>query len=92
MRLARDEPFTDEEIARAKRILLADWVFGHERVHQIALTAGFSLALFDLEHPERQLRAMTQCDAATLRAAARRHLDPERGALLAWSLPETPPA
>jgi predicted Zn-dependent peptidase len=85
---ARREPFASEEIERAKHILIADWVFGHERVHQLALTAGFSLALFDLEHPERQLRAVAACDAASLRSAAERWLDPERGALLGWSLPE----
>ena len=85
---ARREPFDSEEIERAKHILIADWVFGHERVHQLALTAGFSLALFDLDHPERQLRAVAECDADAIRAVAQRYLDPERSALLGWSLPE----
>ncbi len=85
---ARREPFDVEEIERAKHILIADWVFGHERVHQLALTAGFSLALFDLDHPERQLRAVAECDADAIRAVAQRYLDPERSALLGWSLPE----
>ncbi len=85
---ARHQHFDREEIERAKHILIADWVFGHERVHQIALTAGFSLALFDLDHPERQLRAVAACDAEAIRAAAQRYLDPELGGLLGWSLPE----
>jgi len=85
---ARREPFAEDEIERAKHIVLADWVFGHERVHQVALSAGFSLALFDLGHTDRQLRAVVECDAERLRAVAAQYLDPERGALLGWSLPE----
>ncbi|MGH9361899.1 MAG: M16 family metallopeptidase, partial [Thermoanaerobaculia bacterium] len=46
--LLADEPPPEEEVARAKQVVLADWVFGHERVHQQALAAGFALALFDL--------------------------------------------
>ena len=63
-------------------------MFGHERVHSVALTAGFCLSLFDLDHSERQLQAIVECDADRLRAVAARYLDPERGALLGWSMPE----
>ncbi|MEO8503494.1 MAG: pitrilysin family protein [Acidobacteriota bacterium] len=85
---ARHELFDAEEIERARRITLADWVFGHERVHSVALTAGFCLSQFDLEHTERQLQAIVECDADRLRTVAARYLDPERGALLGWSMPE----
>ncbi len=84
----RAAPLPQEEIERARQILFADWVFGHERVHQQALTAGFALALFDLGHPRRQLERVAACDAARVREVAARYLDPARGAVLGWSLQE----
>ncbi|MGE5234555.1 MAG: M16 family metallopeptidase [Acidobacteriota bacterium] len=84
----RRGPLPEEELERARQILVADWVFGHERVHQQALTAGFALALFDLGHPVRQLERMAACDAARVREVAARYLDPARGAVLGWSLQE----
>lgn len=38
-RLRSEAPRADE-LERARRILLADWVFGHEKVHQQALAIG----------------------------------------------------
>jgi zinc protease len=75
-----------DEVERARQILLADWVFGHERIHQQALTAGFALALFDLEHPERALAAIAAARPEELQAAAAAHLDPQ-AAVVGWSLP-----
>ena len=86
-RLRQEEP-TPAELERAQRIILADWVLGHERVHQQALLAGSSLALFDLDHPERQLRRLLEGDAGAVTEAARRWLDPGAGAVLGWSLPD----
>lgn len=83
----REAPLADDEIARARQVLLADWAIGHERIHQQALSAGTALALFDLHHPERSLAATLACEAGTLQDVARRRLDPERGAVLGWSLP-----
>lgn len=75
------------ELERARRVHLADWVFDHERIHQQALAAGFGVAFFDLEHAERELRRTLALSAEEVQAAARRWLDPERGAVLGWSLP-----
>jgi zinc protease len=83
----REAPPAPEEIARARQVLLADWAIGHERIHQQALTVGAALALFDIRHPERSLAATLACGAEPLHAVARRRLDPERGAVLGWSLP-----
>ncbi|MFN7960939.1 MAG: pitrilysin family protein [Thermoanaerobaculia bacterium] len=83
----RSEGFSAEEIERARQILLADWTFLHERVHQQAITLGAALTLFDLRHPERTLGALARLDADSLNRAARRYLDPERGGVLGWSLP-----
>jgi len=84
---ARRQPFTAEELERGRRILLADWVFGHERVHQQALTMAWSAALFDPGFPARQMEEAVACDAVTLQEAARRFLDPERSGVIGWSLP-----
>lgn len=83
----RTEPVSESELERARRVHLADWVFEHERIHQQALAAGFGLALFDLEHAERQLRRVLEISVDELHEAARRWLDPDRGAVLGWSLP-----
>jgi zinc protease len=75
------------EIERAKQVVIADWTFGHERVHQQALTAGFELTLFELGHHERELEALLGASPDEVAAVAGRYLDPERSGLLAWSLP-----
>ncbi len=83
----RREPPSDEELERARQIVVADWVFGHERVHQQALAAGFALTLFDLEHAERELRAVIEAGRDDTAACAERALDLEQSTLTAWSLP-----
>ncbi len=85
-RLRNEEP-SAAELDRARRIVLADWVFGHERVHHQALSAGMALTLFDLEHPYRQLDRLLTVRAAEITAAASRYLDPQRRAVVGWSLP-----
>lgn len=76
-----------EEVERAQQIVFADWVFGHEKVHQQALTAGFALTLFDLDHIERHLRTILETTPDQLQAVAARYLVPEQGGVLGWSLP-----
>ena len=88
-RLRREGP-SDAEVARAKRIITADWVFGHEKVFQQAFLAGTALALFDLEHPWRyfeRLLAAGAGGAGELASVAERYLRPAAGGVLGWSLP-----
>ena len=81
-------PPTDAEIDRARRVVVADWVFAHERIHQQALAAAHSLAFFDdLERPRRELARALAAGRDALSEVAARWLSPERGAVLAWSLP-----
>lgn len=82
-------PPSSTELARAKQIALADWVFGHERVHQKALLAGSSTALFELDHPRRQLERLLASSGEEVQAVAGRAFVPRRGAL-GWSLPDHP--
>jgi len=77
----------EEELERARRVFYADWVFAHERVHQQALAAGYSLALFDLGYLERELRGALAAGRERVLEAAARYLQVDRGAVLGWSLP-----
>ena len=81
-------PPAAEELERARQITTADWVFGHERVHQQALSAGLALAVFDLEHLDRHLRLLLETGAGRVHEVASRYLRPERGGVLGWSLPK----
>lgn len=85
--LARHPP-SERELNRARQILLADWVFGNEKVHQQALTLGAALTLFDLDHPVRQLERMLALRGEELPLAAERYLDPQGDVVIGWSLPD----
>ena len=84
--LFRDPP-GEEEVERARRIAIADWVFGHERVHQQALSLGLAVTLFDAGHLDRHLQGLLETGPERLLDVAERHLRPERGSVLGWSLP-----
>ncbi|MCP4662165.1 MAG: insulinase family protein [bacterium] len=83
----REVPPDGEEIARAKKILIADWIFGHEKVDQQALLAATALTLFDPEYPWRYLERLLDAGAQELRDAAERYLRPTTSGVLGWSLP-----
>lgn len=84
----RDRPISDSELERGKQILLADWVFQQERIHQQAITAALALAQGDLEQPEQLVRRALECDAADLQRLAQRYLEPRSGSVTGLSLPE----
>ncbi len=84
-------PLQDEELERSRQIATADWVFGHERVHQQALSAGLALAVFDLGHLERHLRQLVEAGPERLFEVANQYLQPDRGGVLGWSLPRVEP-
>ena len=86
-RLRREGP-SAREVARAQRMITADWVFGHEKVFQQAFLAGSSLALYDLEHPWHYFEGLLSADPERLAAAAERYLRPAEGGVLGWSLPQ----
>jgi predicted Zn-dependent peptidase len=83
----RERPVEEEELQRARRQLLSDWVFEHERVHQQALAIGHAATVFDLDHVERSVRRLLELEPAELLPAARRWLDPAQDAVLGWALP-----
>ncbi len=83
----RTAPPTAEEVARAHKIIMADWIFDHERVHQQAFLVATTLTLFDVEHPWRYLERLLAAGPAELAEIGQRYLDPEAGGVLGWSLP-----
>lgn len=86
--LERNPP-TAEEMERARQIAMADWVFGHEKVHQQALSVGIALTLFDLEHLDRHLAGVLAAGPEQVLDVAARYLRPENGGVLGWSLPKS---
>ena len=78
----------DEELERARRVLFADWVFAHERVHQQALVAGLQPGPLR-PRPPRPRAARGPRRRPRARARGRRPLSagPSGGAVLGWSLP-----
>ncbi len=81
------KPPAAAEVERARQVALADWVLHHERVEQQALSLAVSLALFDAEHLDRQMRRLLDTGGEGLHEAAGRYLRPERSSVLGWSLP-----
>ena len=74
------------ELARARRLLAADWVFARETVGQEAMATATAVCLFDPEHDRRHLERLEGCSSAELKQAAE-YLDGD-GAVIGWSLPE----
>ena len=84
------------EIDRAREVLYADWIFGHEKISQQGLTVGSDLTFFRRGWAEEQVRALARVEPDAVLAAAETYLDPaawraERsglgGAVLGWALP-----
>ena len=84
----RQTPPSPEEAARALRMEVADWLFDHEKVDQMAFLAATSCCVFDLEHPVRYLERMHDVGLDDLQRVAATYLDPERCSVVGWSLPE----
>ena len=84
----RDEPPTLEELARARRMEVADWLFAHERVDQMAFLAATACTLFDLDHPLRYMDTLLEAGPEDLLRVARLYLDPDRSSVFGWSHPE----
>ena len=85
----RRQPPDEAELERCRQIAVADWVFGHEKVHQQALSVGLALAQFDLEYLDLHLERLLATGTDRLLEVAERYLRPERGSVIGWSLPKS---
>ncbi|MEM8933910.1 MAG: pitrilysin family protein [Acidobacteriota bacterium] len=86
-----DEPPSDAELERARRGLLADWLFAHERVEPRADLIATTLIHHDLSQPTEYLDRLATADRDAIAAAADRWLRADRGAVIGWSLPVDDP-
>ena len=76
-----------DETARARRQLVADWVFSRETVGQEAMAAATAIALFDAEHERRHLERIESCSRGELAEVAAAYLVAAES-VVGWSLPE----
>jgi predicted Zn-dependent peptidase len=93
----RSRPPERAEVDRAREVLYADWIFGHEKIAQQGLTVGSDLTFFGRGWSEGQIRVLAEVEPEAVRAAAERYLDPAGwlagrsglgGAVLGWALPD----
>ena len=83
----RGVPPGEEELARARHVHLADWVFQQERIHQQAILAALAAAQGEITLPERQVAGALACAPEELCRLAGRYLDPVRAAVRGLSRP-----
>jgi predicted Zn-dependent peptidase len=81
--------FTDAEVIRAKRIFLADWVYGFERVENRAVALAQAILLFDPGYLEKQREGVLATSAEDVLRVARKYLRPSESGVVGWSLPKT---
>jgi zinc protease len=85
------EPVGEAELERARRLFVADWVNGQERIHQQAVVAGLAGAQFDLGQPARLLARAVGAEPGAIRDAAARWLDPAADGVVAICRPAGAP-
>ena len=81
----RAEGLTPAAVERGRRLLLSDWLFGHETIESRGASVGAGLALFGADYPRRQYELIATSTAKQIEAAARRFLDPEAGGVIGWA-------
>jgi zinc protease len=86
-----DNPPSAVELEHARRLLLADWVFGLERIQQQALTVGHADSVFDAGYPERHVSRLLECGLEDLETVAGRQLTTasgDLGGVIGWAQAE----
>ncbi len=84
---AREERTSAQDVDRARKLILSDWMFAHERVQRRAMTAALALSADDAQRPLRDLDAVA-CATSEEVSALARHLLDRSGAVVAWSYAE----
>ena len=80
-------PPSAEELARAKRVLFADWVFMHERIAELAVSAAIEHALFFPGFSRDSFEVLARATAADVSDACAVWLVPATR-IVGWSLPD----
>jgi predicted Zn-dependent peptidase len=66
---------TEAELARAKRLIRAQFVFGNEQVSSQAITLGFYETIYRFEYLSECQSLIESVTADDVQAAARQYLD-----------------
>ncbi len=77
-----------DELERARSVLEADWIFGHERIHQQAQSLAWALSFYAADLPDRQLEALFDLTTGDVTRVASRCLPPAVEGVIGWSLPD----
>lgn len=81
--------FEQSELERAKSVLIADWVLGHEQAQEIALTVASAGALMDIDLPARHLEKIRSCTMDEVEHVAALYVNEASRRVVGWSLPES---
>jgi zinc protease len=81
----RAEGLTPAAVERGRRLLLSDWLFGHETIESRGASVGAGLALFGAGYPRRQHELIATSTVEQVETAARRFLAPEAGGVIGWA-------
>ena len=84
-------PCAPRELARARRLLLSDWIQAHEPIHEQAMLTALAAGLFDLQWPRRTWERLLSAREEDVQRVADLYLKPSRCSVLGWSLPEKGP-
>jgi zinc protease len=80
------EPVTAEELARAKRQLLAGFVFSNEDIHALGDVIAQAVTVHDADYLKHYLERAVAVTPADIQRAAAKYFAPEK-AVVVWSLP-----
>ncbi|MGB5512993.1 MAG: pitrilysin family protein, partial [Thermoanaerobaculia bacterium] len=83
--LLAKQPPSDEELARARRLMKSDWVFSHQHAHQLASTTAVALGLFGTSFLADHLQALQTVSPEAVQRAARHYLCPREVGVTGWS-------
>ncbi|MBZ0112416.1 MAG: insulinase family protein [Thermoanaerobaculia bacterium] len=90
IRSLAEDGISEAELERSQRFLASGWIFGHDQVHDQALSLGLGSALFEEDLVEEQLRRSLSLSVPDVEDVVRRWLGEESG-VLGWSRPTAKP-
>jgi zinc protease len=84
----RDEPVSDAELKRVKRVLLAGLIFNRESVRGLADSIARGVTTNDLDFLRSYFARIEAVTVGEVQEVARKYLDPQKRVVV-WSVPQT---
>jgi zinc protease len=79
-------PVSEAELKRAIRMMIADQIFTHESVHELADSLAFAATVADIEYVRKYIDRISAVTPADIQKAAAKYLDPNKRVVV-WSVP-----